>query len=40
MLRVGYLYPKDITTQLHKNEKQSAMCIVQRYDRQNLEFDV
>jgi len=33
MLRVGHLYPKDITAQLRKNEQQSAMCIVQRYDR-------
>jgi len=31
---------KDIIAQLHKNEQQSAMCIVQCYDRQNSEFEV
>jgi len=29
-----------MTALLRKNEQQSAMCIVQRYDRQNLEFNV
>ena len=40
MLWAGHLYPKDITAQLCKNEQQSAMCIVHRYDRQNSEFEV
>jgi len=40
MLRVGHLYPEDITSLLRKNEQQSSMYIVQRYDRPNSEFDV
>jgi len=40
MLRAGHLYPEDITALLRKNEQQSAMCIVQRYDIQNSEFEV
>jgi len=40
MIRAGHIYPEDIITILRKNEQQSVMCHVQRYDRQNSEFDV
>jgi len=40
MLQAGHLYPEDTTAQLCKNEQQSTMCIVQRYDRQKSEFEV
>jgi len=40
MLRVGHIYPEDITVILQKNEQQSVMFHVERYDRQNSEFDV
>jgi len=40
MIRASHIYPKDITTILRKNEQQFVMCHVQRYVRQNSEFDV
>jgi len=40
MLRAFHQYSKDITSFLPKNEQQSAMCHVQRYNRENLEFVV
>jgi len=40
MLRAGHIYPEDITAILRKNEQQSVMCHVERYDSQNSEFDV
>jgi len=40
MLRVSHLYPEHIIALLRKNEEQYAMCHVQRYEKQSLEFDV
>jgi len=34
------IYPEDITVILRKNEQQSIMCHVERYDRQSSKFDV
>jgi len=33
MLRASHIYPKDIIVILRKNEQQSVMCHVQRYNR-------
>nr|XP_007157938.1 hypothetical protein PHAVU_002G110700g [Phaseolus vulgaris]ESW29932.1 hypothetical protein PHAVU_002G110700g [Phaseolus vulgaris] len=40
MLRVEHKFPEDIVALPRKNEAQSAMCHVQRYDRENSIFDV
>ncbi|XP_068498053.1 uncharacterized protein [Phaseolus vulgaris] len=40
MLRAEHEFPDDIVALLRKNEAQSAMCHVQRYDRENSVFDV
>jgi len=40
MLRAGHYYPKDITTLLRKNQQDSAMCFVERFNADNYEFDV
>jgi len=38
MLRAGHIYLEDIIAILQKNEQQSVMCHVERYDRQDSEF--
>jgi len=40
MLRAGHQYPEDVTTLLQQNQQKSAYCHVQRYDRDNSEFEV
>jgi len=40
MLQAEHQFPEDIVALLRKNETQSAMCHVQRYGRENSDFDV
>jgi len=40
MLRVGHVYPEEITTLLRKEYQQSTMCHVERYNRKNVKFNV
>jgi len=40
MLRAGHQYLEDDTALLQQNHQKSAYCYVQRYDRDNSEFEV
>jgi len=40
MLRAGHQYPEDVTALQQQNHQKSAYCHVQRYDRDNSEFEV
>jgi len=40
MLRANHQYPEDVTALLQQNQQKSAYCHVQRYDRDNSEFEV
>ena len=40
MLRTSHYYSEDITTLLRKNQQDSAMCFVERFNVKNYEFDV
>ena len=40
MIAGGHQFPKDIATSLRKNQQQSVMCHVQRFNQDNTEFDV
>jgi len=40
MLRIGHYYPEDITTLFRKNQQDSTMCFVERFNVENFEFDV
>ena len=40
MLRVSHYYPEDITTLFRKNQQDSTMCFVERFNAENSEFDV
>ena len=40
MLLVGCYYPEDITTLLRKNQQDSAICFVERFNAKISEFHV
>nr|XP_007155040.1 hypothetical protein PHAVU_003G167900g [Phaseolus vulgaris]ESW27034.1 hypothetical protein PHAVU_003G167900g [Phaseolus vulgaris] len=40
MLRAGHHYPEDITILFRKNQQDSTMCFVERFNIENSEFDV
>nr|XP_007161351.1 hypothetical protein PHAVU_001G061800g [Phaseolus vulgaris]ESW33345.1 hypothetical protein PHAVU_001G061800g [Phaseolus vulgaris] len=40
MLRASHYYSEDITTLLRKNQQDSSMCFVERFNAENSEFDV
>jgi len=40
LLRASHYYPKDITTLFRKNQQDSTMCLVERFNVENSEFDV
>lgn len=40
MLQAGHQFPEEIAYIIRKNQQQSAYCLVQRYNRENSEFEV
>jgi len=40
MLRACHYYLEDITTLLRKNQQDSSVCFVERFNAKNSEFDV
>jgi len=40
MIVGGHQFPKDLVASLRKNQQQSALCHVQRFNQDNTKFDV